>query len=171
MGLFDFLNDLGESKSNFNTIKTSKTEQLLTEYLGILISRSLMTEHFKSELINLYLNKKINDIALNENIEKSITIHESIEYKLVSVDEEMFKKKDNTKEYIGAIDRLPYDKTKLSLERGKISYNFAVSLLEFLKGRIMNVKMMNNLCDVLDCDVKSIFNKEILTEGVTISKR
>jgi hypothetical protein len=29
MGLFDFLNDLGESKSNFKTIKTSEKEELL----------------------------------------------------------------------------------------------------------------------------------------------
>ena len=171
MGLFDFLNDLGESKSNFNTIKTSEKERLLIEYLEILVCRGLMMEDFKSELINLHFDKKINEVALNENIEKSIIAHEAIEYRLVSVDEDMFKKKDNTKEYIGAIDRLPNDKIKLSSERGKISYNFSVSLLEFLKGRIMNVKMMNNLCDVLDCNVKVIFNKEILTEGVTVSKR
>jgi len=169
MGLFDFLNDLGESKSNFNTIKTSEKERLLIEYLEILVSRGLMMEDFKSELINLHFNKKINEVALNVNIEKSINAHEAIEYKLVSVDEDMFKKKDNTKEYIGAIDRLPNDKTKLNSERGKISYNFSVSLLEFFKGRIMNVKIMNNLCDVLDCNVKIIFNKEILTEGVTVS--
>jgi len=170
MGLFDFLNDLGESKSNFKTIKTSEKEELLIEYLEILVSRGLMMGDFESELINLHFNKKINEVALNENIKKSIIAHEAIEYKLVSVDEDMFKKKDNTKEYIGAIDRFPNDKTKLNSERGKISYNFAVCLLEFLKGRIMNVKMMNNLCDVLDCNVKIIFNKEILTEGVTVSK-
>jgi DNA-binding Xre family transcriptional regulator len=169
MGLFDFLNDLGESKSNFNVIKTSEKEQLLIEYLEILVSRGLMMEDFKSELINLHFNKKINERALNENIEKSIRVHEAIEYKLVSIDEQMFKKRDNTKEYIGAIDRLPNDKTKLNSERGKLSYNFAVSLLEHLKGRTMNVKMMNNLCDALDCDIKIIFNKEILTEGVIVS--
>jgi hypothetical protein len=169
MGLFDFLNDLGESKSNFNVIKTSEKEQLLIEYLEILVSRGLMMEDFKSELINLHFNKKINERALNENIEKSIRVHEAIEYKLVSIDEQMFKKRDNTKEYIGAIDRLPNDKTKLNSERGKLSYNFTVSLLEHLKGRTMNVKMMNNLCDALDCDIKIIFNKEILTEGVIVS--
>jgi hypothetical protein len=171
MGLFDFLNDLGESKSNFNVIKTSEKEKLLIEYLEVLVSRGLMMKDFKSELINLHYNKKINENALNENIEKSISVHEAIEYKLVSVDEQMFKKKDNTKEYIGAIDRLPNDKTILNSDRGRLSYNFAVFLLEHLKGRTMNVKMMNNLCDALDCDVKIIYNKEILTEGVIVSNR
>ena len=47
MSLFDFLNDLGESKSNFNTIKTSEKERLLIEYLEILVSRGLMMEDFK----------------------------------------------------------------------------------------------------------------------------
>ena len=65
MSLFDFLNDLGESKSNFNTIKTSEKERLLIEYLEILVSRGLMMEDFKSELINLHFNKKINEVALN----------------------------------------------------------------------------------------------------------
>jgi len=171
MGLFDFLNDLGESKSKFNVIKTNENENSLITYLEIIVSRGLMMDDFKSELINLYFNKKINEKVLNDNIEKSINVHEAIEYKLTSIDESMFKKRDNTKEYVGAIDRLPNDKTQLNSERGKISYVFAVSLLEHLKGRIMNVRLMNHLSDALDCNVKSIYNKEILTEGVIVSNR
>jgi hypothetical protein len=34
----------------------------------------------------------------------------------------------------------------------------------------MNIKLMNNLCDALDFNVKVIFNKEILTAGVITSK-
>ena len=171
MGLFDFLNDLGESKSNFERVKTDKDEQTLIEYVEILKSRGLMTEEFKSELINLYFNKKIDKNILQQNIDKSINVHEAIEYKIISIDEEMFKLKNNIKEYVGAIDRLPNDKTILHSERGKISYEFATKLLEHLKNRVMNVRLMNNLCDALDCDVKSIFNKDILTEGVIVSKK
>jgi hypothetical protein len=170
MGLFDFLNDLGEDKSKYKKIDTNEEEQSTIEYLEILTNRGLMTEDFKSELYNLYFNKKIDKNTFNQNIQKSINAHEAIEYKITSIDVEMFKKRDNSKEYVGAIDRLPNDNTKLHSERGKISYEFSEKILEHLRGRIMNVKMMNNLCDALDCDVKSIFNKDILTDGVFITK-
>lgn len=171
MSNFDFLDKLGESASNFNVANISKNQTQLVSFLEILVSRGLMMENFKSELLNLFLNKKINTTGLSQNIEKSIQAHESIEYKLTEVDKSMFKKFDTTKEYVGAIDRLPNDFSKLNADRGKVSFQFAEFLFEHLKGRVMNIKLMNNLCDALDFDVKSIFNKEILTKGVITSKK
>jgi len=170
MGVFDFLNNLGESKSNFDVLKTNKEEDNIVAYLEILQSRGLMMENFKTELLTLFFNKKIDKKAFHENINMSVKGHEAIEYKLTSVDESMFKLKDNRKEYIGSIDRLPEDLTKPNSETGKISYEFSLSLFEQLKGRIINVKMMNSLCDALDCNIKSIYNKEFLTDGVIVSK-
>ena len=170
MGVFDFLNDLGESKSNFNIRKTNKEEDEIVAYLEILQNRGLMMENFKNELLTLFLNKKIDKKAFHENINKSVNAHENIEFKLTSIDESMFKLKDKQKEYIGSIDRLPEDLIKPNSESGKISYDFSLSLFEQLKGRIINVKMMNSLCDALDCNIKSIYNKEFLTDGVIVSK-
>jgi hypothetical protein len=171
MGLFDFLNDMGDDKSKYKKVEVNKDDQTLIEYLEILVNRGLMTEEFKSELCNLYFDRKIDRKLLYQNIEKSVDAHESIEYKLISVDDEKFKKRNHTKEYVGVIDRLTDDKTKLNSERGKISYEFANQILEHFRGRILNVKIMNSLCDSLDCDVKSIFNKDIITEGVIVSKK
>lgn len=170
MGVFDFLNDLGESKSNFDIRKTNKEEKNIVAYLEILENRGLMMEKFKNEVLDLFLNKKIDKKTFDNNVNKSIKAHENIEYKLTSVDESMFKLKDNQKEYIGSIDRLPEDLTKSNSETGKISYEFSLALLKHLNGKIINVKMMNSLCDILDCNVKSVYNKEILTEGVITSK-
>ena len=100
----------------------------------------------------------------------SIKGHEAIEYKLTSVDESMFNLKDNRKEYVGSIDRLAKDLTKPNSESGKISYDFSLSLFEELKGRIINVKMINSLCDALDCNINSIYNKEFITDRVKLSK-
>ena len=170
MGVFDFLNDLGESKSNFNIRKTNKEEDNIVAYLEILQNRGLMMEEFKNELLTLYLNKKIDNKAFHENINKSVKAHQNIEFKLTSIDESMFKLKDNRKEYIGSIDRLPEDLIKPNSETGKISYEFSISLFEHLKGKILNVKILNLLCDTLDCNIKTIYNKEYLTEGVITSK-
>jgi len=171
MGIFNFLDNLGEPASKFNFVNISKDNSNVISYLEILVSRGLMMEDFKTELLDIYFNKKINSKSLTENIERSIQAHELIEYKLISVDKSMFKKYDSSKEYVGAIDRLPNDLTKLSPDRGKISFYFAEALLEHLRGRVMNIKLMNSLCDAMDCDVKSIFNKDILTKGVVTSKK
>jgi hypothetical protein len=170
MSNFDFLDSLGESASNFKSIETSRDDAKLISLLQILVSRGLMMEEFKNELLDLYLNKKINLNVVFQNIEKSIQAHEAIEYKLIGIDKSLFKKFDSSKEYVGAIDRLPNDESKLNSDRGKVSFQFAEILLEHLKGRVMNIKLMNNLCDALDFNVKVIFNKEILTAGVITSK-
>jgi hypothetical protein len=170
MGVFDFLNDLGESKSNFNIRKTNKEEENLVAYLEILENRGLMMEKFKNEVLTLFLNKKIDKKTFDDNVTKSIKAHENIEFKLTSIDESMFKLKDERKEYIGSIDRLPEDSSKPNSESGKISYEFSLSLYEHLKGKVVNVKMLNSLCDALDCNIKSIYNKECITEGVIKSK-
>jgi hypothetical protein len=170
MGVFDFLNDLGESKSNFNIRKTNKEEGEIAAYLEILQSRGLMMEKFKNEVLSLLLNQKIHKKTFDDNVTKSINVHENIEVTLTSVDESMFKFKDNRKEYIGTIDRLPEDSGKPNSDTGKISYELALSLFEHLKGKIINVKMLNSLCDALDCNIKSIYNMECLTEGVIKSK-
>lgn len=170
MSVFDFLKDLGESKSNFNILKTNKEEDEIVAYLEILRNRGLMTEDFKTEILTLYLNKKIDKKAFHDNINRSVKAHQNIEFRLTSIDESMFKLKDNRKEYIGTIDRLPEDLTKPNADTGKISYEFSLMLFEYFKGKIMNVKMMNSLCDCLDCNIKSIYNLEILTEGAYKSK-
>ena len=72
------------------------------------------SKNFKTELLTLFFNKKIDKKAFHENINMSVKGHEAIEYKLTSVDESMFKLKDNRKEYIGSIDRLSEDLTKLT---------------------------------------------------------
>lgn len=171
MSNFDFLDSLGESASSFKIIETSRDDAKVVSLLQILVNRGLMMEDFKNELLDLYLKKKINSNGVFKNIEKSIQAHESIEYKLIEVDKSMFKNFDTTKEYVGAINRLPSDISKLNADRGKVSFQFAEFLFEHLKGRVMNIKLMNNLCDALDFDVKSIFNKDIITKGVIISKK
>jgi hypothetical protein len=170
MSNFDFLDSLGESASNFKSIETSRDDNKLISLLQILESRGLMMEEFKNELLDLYLNKKINLKGVLHNIDRSIKAHEAIEYKLIGVDKSLFKKFDSSKEYVGAIDRLPNDEYKLNADRGKVSFHFAELLLEHLKGRVMNIKLMNNLCDALDFNVKVIFDKEFLTSGVIASK-
>lgn len=70
MGAFDFLNNLGESKSNFNTRKTNKEEDEIVTYLEILRNRGLMTEDFKTEILTLYLNKKIDKKAFHVSVVK-----------------------------------------------------------------------------------------------------
>jgi len=47
---------------------------------------------------------------------------------------------------------------------------YNLMLFEHFKGKILNVKMLNSICDTFDCNIKLIFNKECLTEGVIISK-
>jgi len=170
MGVFDFLNDLGESKSNFNIRKKNKEEDEIVAYLEILRNRGLMMENFKNEVLTLFLNNKIDKKTFDNNVTKSINVHENIEFTLTSVDESMFKLKDNRNEYVGTIDRLPEDSRKPSSDTGKISYEFALSLFEHLKGKIINVKMLNSLCDALDCNIKSVYHMECLTEGVIKSK-
>ena len=55
-----------------------------------------------------------------------------MELKILSVDESVFKLKNDVLEYIGAIDRMPNDSYILSPNRGKVSYSFAKELFKQL---------------------------------------
>jgi hypothetical protein len=160
MGKFDFLNDMGESKKNYHIIKTSKSFDDKIKYIEILQNRNLIQEKFKNELISLYLNKKISDFDFDQNIQKSIRIHEKAELKIISIDEDMFKLKNEQKEYVGAIDRIPDNKSNNLLEYGKVSYLFVKELFNDLKLKTLTLKEINNLSDSLGFSLLKVFNVE-----------
>ena len=62
MGKFDFLENMGESKSNFTIKPSTKSENEKISLLEILKSRNLIGAEFKDELISLLVNKKIDFI-------------------------------------------------------------------------------------------------------------
>ena len=72
----------------------------------------------------------------------------------------MFKHKNDELEYVGEIDRMPNDKTKLSANRGKVSYLFAKQLSEHLRNRILTLKEINALSDTLDFKLLKVLNVE-----------
>lgn len=168
MGLFDFLGNIGHSASNFENVNLKKDNEAILKRLETLAIRGLVPKEFKEELCDAYFSGKIDKECLNRNISKSIKIHEEIELKVIGIDEAMFSKKDNSKEYIGAIDRLPEDNSASHKDRGTISYNLTKEIFQHLEGRILNIKTLNKLCDALDCDIKSTFKFKVLPKDVTI---
>lgn len=161
---FDFLNNLGESKNNFNSLNVNKILKNKIEYLDILRNRNLMMEDFKNEILDLLLNKNISDDIFIREVKKSIDAHNEIELKLLSLDESEFKLKNDDLEYIGAIDRMPDDTCFLSPNRGKVSYSFAKKLFDHLKGRRIKLKEIIALSDSLDFKILKIFNVEQITK-------
>lgn len=160
MGKFDFLNDIGESSNSYEVVNIDNKIKDILLYLEILVNRNLMKEDFKNELIEHFVSRKITEKKLNENIQKSILVHEQAEIKLISIDENMFKFKSDEQEYIGTIDRMPFDKTKVLSSRGKASFKFVEHLFTHLKNRVLTLKEVNALSDLLDFDFLSVFNIE-----------
>lgn len=160
MGSFDFLDNMGEPKSNFFKINTPKGIDDKIKYLEILKNRNLVMEEFGSELIELLLKKKINEEVFFNNVNKSIKLHNQIVLKIIGIDEGEFKFKNNVLEYVGAIDRMTDDKSTLNTNRGKVSYDFAKSLFEHLKGRRLKLEEINLLSDILDFKILKIFHVE-----------
>lgn len=163
MGSFDFLDNIGEQKGDFNTSKSVKADKERMQYLEILVSRNLMMEQFKEEVIQLYNTTKSIEI-FNNNVQKSINLIGRIEVKIIGIDENMFKLKNDEFEYIGAIDRMPNDGYVLSANRGKVSYTFAMQLFHHLKNRVLLVNEINGLSDALDFRVLSVLEVEQLTK-------
>lgn len=128
-------------------------------YLEILASRRLIDEEFKESVLNLYQSKKINEAKFFENLERSISGYEGAEFKILSIDEDMFKLKNDELEYVGEVDRMPNDKTELSSNRGKVSYYFIKQLREQLKYRVLTLKEINALNDI--CLKSDISRKEV----------
>lgn len=163
MGTFDFLDNIGDSKNKYDEVYVDNSIKPQIDLLEILQNRNLMLEDFKNEILSLFINKKINKELLYQNIRKSIDAHEKIKIKIISVDENEFKNKNDTLEYIGAIDRMPNDIFYTNnKERGKVSYNFAISLYEHLKGRILTIKEVCDLSDALDFKILKVYNIEVV---------
>lgn len=160
MRKFDFLNEIGNSKDDYEFINVDNDTKDKVEYLEILISRNLIQEDFKNELLNYYLNKKITEKQFFENIQKSIRILEKAEFKILSLDEEMFKLKNDKKEYVGCINKMPNVKNQLLPDTGKLSYLFAKHLYDHFKNRILTLKEINALSDLLEIKLFKIFNVE-----------
>ena len=104
---FDFLNSIGESKDNFEFLNVNKDLKNKIEFLEILRNRNLMMEDFKNEILDLLVNKNISDEIFIREVQKSIDAFKEMELKILSVDESVFKLKNDVLEYIGAIDRMP----------------------------------------------------------------
>ena len=161
MGKFDFLKQLGESKDQYEVVNVGKDVEEKLQFLEILVNRNLMDNNFKEELLSLYINKKISDKIFGENIQNSISIAEKIEFRIISIDDELFKNKNDEFEYIGAIDRILNDKKgQISSNKGKVSYSFVNQLFVHLKDKVLTVKEINSLSDALDFDVFKVLNIE-----------
>ncbi len=161
---FDFLNSIGESKDNFEFLNVNKDLKNKIEFLEILRNRNLMMEDFKNEILDLLVNKNISDEIFIREVQKSIDAFKEMELKILSVDESVFKLKNDVLEYIGAIDRMPNDSYILSPNRGKVSYSFAKELFNQLKGRRIRLGELISMSDSLDFKVLKIFNVEQLTK-------
>jgi hypothetical protein len=170
MGILDFMDGLGEQANKFKKVKIDSYLQQRIPFMEILVSRGVMGEDFKSELIEKYISEKWTKEILESNIEKSINLYESIKLKLVSVNDESFKLKNDVQEYIGEIDKMPNDPSVFNPNSGKISYTFAISLFEHLKNKELSLKQINFLSDALEVKIQSIYNKEALTEGAFLKK-
>ena len=160
MGKFDFLNKIGESKSNYEVVNVEKDIKDKMLYLEILVNRNLMQSEFKEQLVDYYINKKITESKFFENVQKSILTLEKAELKIISVDEDMFKLKNGEPEFVGTIDRMPEDKAQVLPNSGKVSYLFIKQLFEHLKHRTMTLKEINALSDLLDFKFLKVFNTE-----------
>lgn len=160
MGKFDFLDKFGESKDKYQIVEVGEDVKPKIKYLEILVNRKLMQKDFQEELLNYYLNKKITEAKFYENIQKSISVLEKAEFKIISIEEDIFKQKNEKPEFVGSIDRMPDDKTQLSPNRGKVSYSFTKQFYEHLKYRTMTLKEIISLSDLLDFNFFAVLNVE-----------
>ena len=165
MGILDFMDGLGEQSNKFKKVKIDTYLQQRIPFMEILVNRGVMGEDFKSELIEKYISEKWTNEILDSNIKKSIDLYETIKLRLISVNDDIFKLKNEVQEYIGEIDKMPNDSTVFNPNSGKMSYNFAVSLFEHLKNKELTLKEINYLSDALDVKIQSVYKKEVLTEG------
>jgi len=110
-------------------------------------------EEFKSEIFNLYLNKKISNEVLFENINRSIEAHNNIPIRVTGIDETAFKLKNDTTEYVGEISKLPESKRDINPNSGRVSYNFTIALVNILKQRATIIGEIIQLSDCLDFKV------------------
>lgn len=163
MGVFDFLDNIGESKSNFRDVKSNSDLDSKVQYLEILQSRNLLMEDFKNDLIQKYINKEIDEKLFKSNVEKSVKLHNEIELELLSVDDNEFKLKNDELEYIGAIDKISVDSEHENPNRGMVSYNFVKYLFNQLKRKNIKLKEINDLSDVLDFKLLKVFNVKQIT--------
>ena len=145
MGIFDFLDNIGESKNKFKEVKSNSDLDTKVQYLEILQSRNLLMEDFKS------------------NVEKSVKLHNEIELELLSVDDEEFKLKNDELEYIGVIDRIQNNSESENPNRGMVSYNFVKSLFNQLNRKNITLKEINDLSDILEFKVLKVFNVKQIT--------
>jgi hypothetical protein len=159
-----FLDELGESKNEYEDAKLNLSDKMLIEYLDILVERNQMMEDFKSEILNLYLNKKISKKLLFENINNSISAANKIVLKILSLDDSVFKLKNEEYEYIGAIPKLPNSFFDINPNSGKVSYSFAMMLVSKLKERNITLGEIISLSDCLDFKVARIVNWERISE-------
>jgi hypothetical protein len=164
MNKFDFLEALGESKNGFIDANLSGDDKEVIIILDILVARQLMSEKFKNELIELYLNKKINYKNLEQNISKSIKLYQNVELKVLSIDESAFNLKDDTMEYVGIIPKMLGQNEIINLNSGMVSYNFAKILCQRLQFRKIKLGEIIALSDCFDFNVYRIFNFEQLTK-------
>jgi hypothetical protein len=160
MGMFDFLDNIGDSKANYKTIDVGKNLKNKIEYLELLQNRNLIMGQFKDELLELYQNKKLSDEQFYFNVNKSISLHEKVELKFISLDDNMFKLKNDTFEYVGRLDKMTDSKSSINKNSGCVSYSFASQLNQHLKNKILSIKQINDLSDILDFKVLKIFNTE-----------
>lgn len=160
MGKFDFLTKLGESKNDYEVVDVEKDVKDKMLYLEILVNRNLMQREFKEQIVELYINKKVSESQFFENVQKSIRVLEKAEFKIISVDDDMFKFKNDKPEYVGTIDRMPDDKIQLLPNTGKVSFSFIKQLFDHLKYRTLTLKEINALSDLLDFKFLKVFNVE-----------
>ena len=160
MGKFDFLTKLGKSKDEYEVVNVEDDIKDKMLYLEILVSRNLLQEDFKEQVLDYYLNKKITESKFFENVKKSILVFEKAEFKIISVEEDAFKIKNDKLEYVGSIDRMPDDKIELLANTGKVSYMFVNQLFEHLKYRTLTLKEINALSDLLDFKILKVLNVE-----------
>jgi hypothetical protein len=160
MGKFDFLSKLGMSKSDYIVVEVENDIKDKMLFLEILLNRNLMQNKFKEEVIDLYFNKKLGEENFLSNVQKSIRVAEKVEFKILSVDEDLFKLKNDKPEFIGTIPRMPGDKTQLLPNTGKVSYTFIKQIYEHFKHRTITLKEINALSDLLDFDFQQVFHME-----------
>jgi hypothetical protein len=158
MGIFDFLDDLGDSKKDFKKIKLDIDLEEKVKYLEILQSRNLIMENFKNDLIEKYINKEIDEKLFKSNVDRSIKLHNDIELQLIDIDENEFKLKNDELEYIGSIDRINDDDYPINPNKGMVSYNFVKKLFSHLNWKTIKLKEINDLSDILDFKVLKCFN-------------
>ena len=163
MGIFDFLDNIGESKNKFKEVKSNSDLDTKVQYLEILQSRNLLMEDFKNDLIQKYINKEIDDKLFKSNVEKSVKLHNEIELELLSVDDDEFKLKNDELEYIGVIDRIQNNSESENPNRGMVSYNFVKSLFNQLNRKNITLKEINDLSDILEFKVLKVFNVKQIT--------